>query len=349
MEVLWLLYEHAFSEPFSEELSSLIQSYSRSFLGTLINEDGFNHLLRVSSNVSNGIMARHSRWTCLTESDLLRKHGHDDVKVTPTARSQGRERLPAHAFSYRSAADFSLGPDMLDMLTNDGSWSHPSPATDKLCGLMWLAWKACRADPSSFHHTWLSLLAAPGSLVSCESKNVRGIVTHSTAWGLVLVPVSASRECAGQIVFRVPDSVKPFYAVITDPALWKAGPPELLAPAAARQHVQSSASSGMLWKWDKEKCGSLMWYAAQSGFPHMTKSHLEKLMRYQKVQFKSGQRPTLVIDIVRVLVEHQFPKLSAGAIDKIVGKREAPKSLEVELSNLCLLHTGNNLENIRHC
>ena len=344
---LWFMLAEASFESLTDEIRKSLQGFSRSWLSTLVNENGFNALRHYGSNQSAGRMGRPTRWGNLAFGDLLEQQGRPAIKVTPVARTQAKGRVPPTAFVATKASDFSLGTSMLDMLC-DGHWPHPAPAADKHVGASWMAWQLCECNVDKLNMCWYALLATPGTLLSDDAHRIMGVVVGSNQWIVLYQPVQLHtfQNKVKVLLPKAGSRVKT--AVITSAMSHRAMRPRPLSPSALAT-LASGSCSGCAMAWEIEGGGaSLEACAAKEGFKQLSKMYLDKLLALQRVAFEPSQRPRTVVDIVTFLVRHFIPKASDDDVKQALTHRGV-RQLEKELSQNSVLAKDNNMEVLGYC
>ena len=328
IETFYMLVEHEFKEPFSEELVTALRRFGRSLKSSVIDENAFNRLRAVSANSAANIMGRESRWSTLAHSTLLEDQGYKPAVVDALARAQSKKILPPSTFVCDDASTCSLGSDVVSMMLDEKHWVHPSPMKDKVTPMTWLSWKERGDATENFLRSWRSLLAVPGALISCESRQVRGIVCGVSPFGFLWMPVTIHDLGNGQVVLRYKPKAHLQFGVVHDYSEWKMAHPELCSPAKLRHSCNRGASAGFGWVMSKRGGGTLVSQSARAAFPMMTKFYLDKLVAVEGLHFAKGSRPRSVDDLLRVLIKHYVPGIEEKQVDEIVGKRAKPRKAE---------------------
>ena len=341
-ELFLMLAESEFEV--TTEIRLMLEGFSRSWLGSVLNEDSFNKLRNVSSNQSAGIMGRKARWGTLAASDLLTFYSRYNAQVTPAALTHSDKAIDDSYLVQRDAAEFDLGAETLETM-DDSNWAHPSAQNHKLVGALLQKLRDVGRDLEKLDKAWLALLVEPGTVLVQVGKF---LVVGAAQRGLITVPCKY-REVKEQIWLIATSSGANGWLTLTTLEDWRASRPLLHAPAqVAKQNGEVSGQICMAWLLDKGAGSSIPALAARRGFRQLTGPFLLKLMAYAQVKFERGKRPTKVQDMVTALVHHYYPKANADFINACLKGRDGPNKVEEAMARASALVAEEDGELLRH-
>ncbi len=331
----------------TEEIVALIRGYSRSWLSSLINEDGFNHLRGQALNHSAGQMGREARWGNLALSSLLAKHGRKTFEITPVARQNGPGRVPESSFVATNTKDFSLGTDVLHEMGGK-KWVDTSVPNDKLVGAMWKAFQLCDGDMRLIQKCWLALLASPGVvLLSSEPPHFR-LVLASNQWLVLYQPLRTITLKDTQKILIPNMNSGPKATVLTAWQGVRVVRVRAISPAKVAKEAENSDTARGIAFMKLRAASSLAECAAREGFRQLNKPYLDKLLALQRIDWKKGRKPKTLVDAVKFLVRHFIPSASAEEIAEAGANRDQ-MHLQREVAECSVLAKGDNLAAMADC
>ena len=344
-EVFIMLAESEFTV--TAEIRYMLEGFSRSWLGSVLNEDCFNFLRSSSSNQAAGIMGRTARWGSLAASDLLSHYSRTKISVTPAAFEHGNKDFDDSFFVQRDPGEFELGAAALDTM-DDTSWPHPSAQNHKLVGGLMHALRAVHADLTKLQDAWLSLLVEPGTLLVLPGQQIKHYVAGVTQWGLITVPVKYKE--VGANTWLVPTSNgKVGWLTLTSLDDWRASRPRLHAPAeVAKVNGNNFGHICMGWLLVQGEGSSIPALSARQGFRQLTGPFLQKLMAYAKLKFPRGERPTKVRDMAAALIKHFLHSANDDFINACLRKREGPNKTEETMAQSSVLVAEGDAKLLKH-
>lgn len=195
--------------------------------------------------------------------------------------------------------------------------------------------------PQELKHTWLSLLALPGGLLTQSMDGVNRKIFYvlgATQHGVLGWPCRAVRR-GEDIVINLDVSPEATWVqlIVTEKTLEDFKSSELMvgSPAWCRMRFEGAdLASAIALIALKEAGGRLVNHAARHGFRTLTVPYLKKLYRFLAVPHK-GAMPSTEAALATALVKHVYPEKSADEIKAMVDKRYATRRPPVETVIQC--------------
>eukprot|EP00971_Amphidinium_carterae_P333889 6468887-Amphidinium_carterae.1 len=342
-------------EDLPAEYITRIKGLFCNFGGSRIVELAFNHLTDVFKRTSSSNLKRLHRWSSLATSTLLEEHGHVQLKPTEDKQLVAAAELAEQKFAL-SELEFTLGADAAKSIEQDISFKVVvlttlsqekdretfSIAATQSMGMATKFLVSCRENFETLANHYWNLLAVPGTVLyrsatmdGANASAKKYYVVHATQYGVVTLLLSLKKQKGKHFLEYVTESgIQHEVLYIKQLGGWNCQALEVNPPMDSTDNGSIMLTNG--------KPLTLLRYAAMQGFPQLSLPHLRSLLEVLDVPLPNG-RPTLLQDVLELLVLHLHPGMGKEAVDKILASRVRSKPAYCEAllpSNASVLMTG---------
>lgn len=299
-----------------DDILAQVREAATSIGSSKIAEDSFNICRAQTEGVRNGTQSARAAWHAVVASPLLENHEMAPIKPSTKDQVESAAALPTSVFSAAAhEAEFTLGAKQKDEFFDGQDYPMLSATRFLSVGIgarLLLTSPSAALLPQAF----LSLLAIPGTVLwNTLDPDMAGIVLHSTEFG-ALVWRGRSFGIGSYRFFRLDsDKVSRGQFVVFDPDEWSAFDLCPRLPSWVRRHhdipvAQLEQLNGVtLQIVPREESIGLLKVSALKDLPFFTLANLNRL--WDEIGCKAeGRRPTLLLEVLRTVVEHICGQLS---------------------------------------
>eukprot|EP00971_Amphidinium_carterae_P351743 6492260-Amphidinium_carterae.3 len=295
-ELLILLWEKDWLEV-PEIVALQLKAFGSSFLSSLIVEEGFNEIRRVSSLHRGQKCEPSGAWHVFATGQVLKEHGREGLVVSTQAESAAATHTSA--LHHPGDKDCSIPQQALEDLTAEKPstvWAHPSPHNYRISALAWLLLERSGGDWQQIEGAWKSLLLSPGMLFFERGIRTVKLVLHASQYGFISVAVQGLKDrvikfpvdCKKHITFDFVRSVHSLRVTYL----------KLHAPGS------EGGTTGAMQMTVSKDHSSLLKFAAKSGFKTLTLSRLKQLALVEKVSVPGSGERVSEKDCLSSLLKH---------------------------------------------
>eukprot|EP00971_Amphidinium_carterae_P350131 6491398-Amphidinium_carterae.2 len=295
-ELLILLWEKDWLEV-PPVVALQLKAFGGSFLSSLIVEEGFNEIRRVSSLHRGQKCEPSGAWHVFATGQVLKEHGRGGVDVTAEAEAAAaRHTATLH---YPKDKDCSIPQQALEDLTAERpskAWPHPSPQNYRNSALAWLLLDRAAGNWDEIEGAWKSLLLSPGMLFFEKGIRTVKLVLSSSQYGFISVRVQGLKDR----VVKFPVDIKNHITFDFVKSV------RSLRVTYLKLHCPGSTggTGGTMQMTVSKEHTSLLEHAAKSGFSTLTLPRLKQLALVEKLSVPGAGDRVSEKDCLTSLLKH---------------------------------------------
>ena len=325
-ELFIMLYEAGWAE-LPPEVHFQIDSFSKTWLSSLIIEEGFNDIRRVSALHRGHKCDPGGAWHAFASGTVLPAHGRDGVKIEPKAKAAAA--ASSSSLHIPKQATCSWDKERLSDLTAQRPqkpFPHQNVENYRQSALAWLLLYKADGSWPKIKLAWQSLLLSPGVVFYDTQEKILKLVLQSTHYGYIAANLLLDATTR-RISFPASPKRKISFSFLEQYDNIKVSLLHVLPPGA-----EGHGASDVVGLYLGRTSFPLLSYAAKQGFQTLTLSRMKQLAASLGIVLPDGGERISERDCLRILMRQVCgPEFTDELFDAALASRKGQHNADQEL------------------